>query len=435
MAEKEIKKAKISVEFKTAEKRKNLVSGETINEHLSKIDRFMRDTQISSETGNQLRQKDDGWFVEEYDDTEIRNKLIKVDKYAQNILHEFLFPHSNVPLPLGKGYKMCTLLKSSNSNSNTLLYVGQPSGAYLNQEAFLSISVSGYCSWVLISTTGYQINVFDRIKTRNTNEGIEIWQYTSGKSNTTPFVVVALDNGNIESRNAGKLMIPDAWVQEDVPDDLTDIPYCEIYSPTTIRHATIDEEHPSFASFNVPGNYVISNSTAATDAPMDLSYSHVTLEVYNDSSSYAASNTIPYLLQKLTANLYTNATGSNSGNTIFYRRVLAGIPQPWLMLPSSANTFTGNKVLLSDGTTRMKESDVTATELGYLSGLTGNVQEQINILESQLKQHSWQEVQRIVRAGLAADVFPLGYEFTTPDSDTGMGANTSQYISAVCIIA
>lgn len=48
------------------------------------------------------------------------------------------------------------------------------------------------------------------------------------------------------------------------------------------------------------------------------------------------------------------------------------------------------------------------------------LKEQVSALESQFKQASWQEVQRIVRAGLAEDVFPLGYEFATLDSDTGV---------------
>ena len=49
-----------------------------------------------------------------------------------------------------------------------------------------------------------------------------------------------------------------------------------------------------------------------------------------------------------------------------------------------------------------------------------NLRTQVLALETQFKQHSWQEVQHIVRAGLAEDVFTLGYEFTTPDSDTGI---------------
>lgn len=63
MAEVKVKKAKINVEFKTAEKSEPLKSGDSINTHLGKIDRFMQDTQISPQEDNQLAQKEDGWYV------------------------------------------------------------------------------------------------------------------------------------------------------------------------------------------------------------------------------------------------------------------------------------------------------------------------------------------------------------------------------------
>lgn len=75
----------------------------------------------------------------------------------------------------------------------------------------------------------------------------------------------------------------------------------------------------------------------------------------------------------------------------------------------------------------VKNSDVTQSTLPenfkkatIISHDRQLLENRITALETQFKQHSWQEVQRIVRAGLAKDVFPLGYEFTTPDSDTGI---------------
>lgn len=82
--EREFKNVKLDVEFETAKEQEPLKSGELINESLAKIDRFMKDTQISSQEGNQITRKEDGWFAEGYDDTEIKKELSDIKSSTIN---------------------------------------------------------------------------------------------------------------------------------------------------------------------------------------------------------------------------------------------------------------------------------------------------------------------------------------------------------------
>ena len=302
MTEKEIKKAKITVEFKTAEERKNLVSGETINKHLSNIDRFMRDTQISPQEGNQLEQKEDGLYAEGYDDTEIREKLnpiirINTDYNPAHTNRWYKFAETTVPF--GKPTASLNFLlmdtsaiKDAHSGSHDFYGIANvdirsgDSGLYDN-----IIFQWGYASQT--------INCDDFVlayKVNDTNISVSLWVNLIGSYEDITFIVLQANMGR-----SG----------------------CDFTSWTYI------------------------NSVAYTPIPW----------VAEISSEYTKIFSIPMVLQNPIAR---------------YEEAISALKS------------------------------------------------QVSVLETQFKQHSWQEVQRIVRAGLAKDVFPLGYEFTTPDSDTGI---------------
>ena len=300
----------MDVDFETAEKSELLTPKENISQAFGKIDRFMRDTQISSQKGNQIEQKNDGWYVD--------NKIIDIEH----------------------GGTGGAITAEARQNLRT---------PYIINCAF-SGGGAGY----------YKICSF---------EGRGSWQTLN----------VSLSFVPIYNDIAGSSFVPIHGELLLTADNKT--------IPTPPRFCT------SNCRFDDPSS--ITNQIFVTYDPSDA--------LQGWELWYLAKN-----------------TNFNSISVIIHSCVSRGYDNVRSITP-------GIQMAL------IKESDERGTPIGSIdrpnivslqqiieSDTKTYIDTKLSILESQFKQHSWQEVQRIVRAGFAADVFPLGYEFTTPDSDTGI---------------
>ena len=81
-------------------------------------------------------------------------------------------------------------------------------------------------------------------------------------------------------------------------------------------------------------------------------------------------------------------------------------------------TLTANKAVVTDGNGKLKASGTSATQIGYLNSLTGNVQTQLNNINnaiSNLSTISRLYKEKTVTAANAGDIYSTTFTFGTSD--------------------